>query len=127
MSTEGSPCRILIVDDNEASAQTIGWMVELSGHDYRIATKASTALEIAREFVPELVLLDIGMPDVDGYTICRQMKGIPELKNAVFAAQTGWSQEEHRIKAKEAGFDHHLVKPVSLETLQKIIGQMKVA
>lgn len=117
----------MIVDDNVASAQTLGWMVEVFGHEYKLAHSAAAAMETVREFTPDLVLLDIGMPDVDGYTICRRMKELPALKNTVFAAQTGWSQSEHRQKSKEAGFDHHLVKPVSMETLQGVIAEIKAA
>ena len=73
-------------------------------------------LETARQFHPEFVLLDIGMPGMNGYEVARRMRTMPEVQNAVLVAQTGWGQEEDRCRSHEAGFDDHLVKPMTLET-----------
>ncbi len=118
------PFRILIIDDNEASAKTLGWMMELIGHEPRVATDGPSGIAIAREFNPHLVMLDIGLPGMNGYDICMLMRQEPSLKHTRFVAQTGWGQAEHRKRSKEAGFDHHLVKPVQLEQIQEIMTAM---
>jgi len=117
--------RVLVVDDNHASAQTLGWMIELLGHDVRLAHDSQSAIDTARDFLPQVVLLDIGLPGKSGYEVCEQMKMIPVLQNTIFIAQTGWSQDEHRRRSQEAGFQHHLVKPVSLQTLEPILASIK--
>ncbi len=116
---------VLIVDDNHASAQTLGWMIELLGHEVRLAHDSQSALDAARDFLPQVVLLDIGLPGTSGYEVCEQMKKLPALQDTVFIAQTGWSQDEHRRRSREAGFQHHLVKPVSLQTLEPILAAIK--
>lgn len=115
--------RVMVVDDNEASAQTLGWAIELSGHEVKIETSSEKALTIARDFMPQIVLLDIGMPGMNGYELCKMMKQIPGLEQTIFIAQTGWGQEKHRQLSREAGFDHHLVKPVDIKTLQETVFQ----
>lgn len=113
--------RIMVVDDNEASAKTMGWMMELAGHTIQLANDGYSALEIAKTFNPAVVLLDIGLPGMSGYEVCKEMRKDPEMKNTLFIAQTGWGQEEHRRRSREAGFHHHLVKPVNLQTLQELL------
>ncbi|MGZ9097043.1 MAG: response regulator [Micavibrio sp.] len=117
--------RVLIVDDNHASAQTMGWMIELLGHDVRLAHDSHSALETAKDFLPQVVLLDIGLPGKNGYEVCQQMKMLPELQKTLFIAQTGWGQDEHRKRSQEVGFQHHLVKPVSLQTLEPLLASVK--
>lgn len=116
-----TPRRMLVVDDNEACAKTMGWTLELMGHEVRLAKDGPDAIKIAKSFHPNLVLLDIGLSGVNGYDVCKHMHELPELKDTVFVAQTGWGQEEHRRHSKEAGFDHHLVKPVSMDDLKIIL------
>ncbi|MBI2234508.1 MAG: response regulator [Micavibrio aeruginosavorus] len=116
--------RILVVDDNEAAAKTIGWMLEMYDHDVRLAHNGPTAIEIAKSYLPDVVLLDIGLPGMNGYEICQAMKAMPEFKDAVFIAQTGWGQKEHRQRSHEAGFKYHLVKPVDAILLQNILTDM---
>ncbi|WP_443750008.1 response regulator [Asticcacaulis solisilvae] len=125
--TAGTPggLRIMIVEDNEALAQTTGWMVEMIGHDYKIAHNGAEAMAMSKEYLPDVVMMDIGLPGMNGYDLCAAMKPEPHLKNTVFIAQTGWGQDEHRQRAKEAGFDHHLVKPVYLELLQEVLGDIE--
>jgi PAS domain S-box-containing protein len=119
--------RILVVDDNEASAKTLGWMMEAMGHQVKMAYSAKAALASIGDFKPNVVLLDIGMPDMNGYELCGEMRRIPELKNATYIAQTGWGQEQHLQRSKDAGFDFHLTKPISFEDLQKQLESIKKA
>lgn len=112
---------ILVVDDNPDSAQTLSWMLELFGHDVRSAHDGATALRLATEMTPRVVLLDIGLPGMDGYELCRRMRALPALRDTVFAAQTGWDNPDHRRLSREAGFAHHLIKPVALETLRELL------
>lgn len=113
--------RVLIVDDNHASAQTLGWAVELLNCSVATCHDGLQALEMAKMHKPHAVLLDIGMPGMNGYDICKEMKKMPELADTVFIAQTGWGQQEHRVRSKEAGFDYHLVKPVDIKVLGEIL------
>lgn len=121
------PLNILIVDDNEASAKTLGWMMELLEHNVKLAHDGADAIETAKSFVPDVVLLDIGLPGMNGYEVCSAMRLLPCLESAVFIAQTGWGQNEHRQRSKEAGFHYHLVKPIDMDELQKLIESLKVA
>jgi len=117
--------RVMIVEDNEALAQTTGWLVEMLGYDYRLASNGKQAIEMAREYQPDVMMLDIGLPGMNGYELCQALKPMPELANTVFIAQTGWGESEHRRLTREAGFDHHLVKPLYLEALQSLLGEIE--
>ena len=117
----GAGLRILIVEDNEALAQTTGWMVEMLGHDYRLAGNGKDALALAAEYRPNVVMMDIGLPGMNGYDLCTAMRAEPHLADTIFIAQTGWGQDEHRQRAKEAGFHHHMVKPLYLEALEALL------
>lgn len=117
--------KVMVVDDNMASAQTMAWMIELLGHETQMAHEGQQAIRAARDFRPDLILLDIGLPGMNGYDVCRALQAEPELKHTVFAAQTGWGQEEHKKRSAEAGFHHHLVKPVSLDMLKEIIARIE--
>jgi len=116
-----TPHRVLVVDDNEPSAKTMGWTMELMGYEGRLAKDGPSAIEIARSFCPDVVLLDIGLPGMNGYELCELMHKEPSLKDTIFIAQTGWGQEEHIRRSKEAGFNYHLVKPVNMNDLKKIL------
>lgn len=118
--------RVLIVDDNRDAAQTIGWLVEMLGHDIKVVHTGEEALKVAASYKPDFVFLDISIPDMSGYEICHQMKMMPELENTVFVAQTGWSQKEFVDRSRSAGFDHHLVKPVGSEILEKILSKKNI-
>jgi two-component system CheB/CheR fusion protein len=113
--------RVLVVDDNEPSAETMGWWMEALGHQVQLAYNGTDALAKAKDFLPDLVLLDIGLPGMNGYDVCRAMRREPLLKNTMIVAQTGWGQKEHREQSEKAGFDHHLVKPVDLDALKKLL------
>ncbi len=118
---EHPPLKILTVDDNIPSAQTIGWMLEMIGHKQMTAHTGKDALEIARSAAPDVVLLDIGLPDISGYDVCRELRKDPRFEHTTFIAQTGWGQEKDKQKALEAGFNYHLVKPVNLNQLKELL------
>ncbi len=125
-STDGdTPLFVLVVDDNEPSAKTLMWTMEMLGAHADIALNGGEAISKALKNPPDMVLLDIGIPDMDGYEICRRLRAEPSLQGITILAQTGWTQEEHRKRAIEAGFDGHLAKPVDFEKLKKIMEGIK--
>ena len=115
--------RILVVDDNVDGATMLAMMLGLSGHDTRIAFSGPEALEIAVGFNPEVVLLDIGLPGMDGYEVARRIRADSQLKDAVLVAVTGWGSEADRQRSKKAGFDEHLTKPVEPGVLDKVLAR----
>jgi CheY-like chemotaxis protein/anti-sigma regulatory factor (Ser/Thr protein kinase) len=123
----GSKFRVLVVDDNEASAKTLGWTLEMLGHDPHLAHEGQQALELARTLRPDVVLLDIGLPGMNGYEVCRALRNEPLLHGLTIIAQTGWGQKEHLKRSEEAGFDHHMVKPINMDALEKILGSLQKA
>ena len=104
--------RILVVDDNHDSADCLAMLLDALGHETRTVYSGEDAITMTDSFAPEVVLLDIGLPGTSGYEICRQLRQRPDGADLVIIAQTGWGQEEDRRRTQEAGFDHHLVKPV---------------
>jgi PAS domain S-box-containing protein len=123
-AAETAPSRILVVDDNEDSAESMATLVGMWGHDVRTANDAAGALRAAAEHRPEVVLLDIGMPQVSGYEVAQQLRAMPGFERTVLIAMTGYGQEEDRRRTKEAGFNHHLTKPVQPETLKAILSSV---
>lgn len=117
----GHSLKILVVDDNEASAQTTAWALEMFGYQAVIAFKGATAIAEAKALKPDVVMMDIGLHDMDGYEVCKVLKQDPALSHTVFIAQTGWDLDEHRERSRAAGFRHHLVKPVNVMDLQSIM------
>jgi PAS domain S-box-containing protein len=115
------PRRVLVVDDNADAARTLDTLLGSLGHETRVAYGGAEALSMAVEFRPDIVLLDIGMPDVDGYEVARQLRNLESQPALRIVAVTGWGQEPDRQKAKEAGFDVHLVKPVDANELTRIL------
>jgi signal transduction histidine kinase len=113
--------RVLVVDDNVDVAETIGWLLEDMGHDFMLVHDARLALDVARKFLPGVVLLDIGMPFMDGHSVCRAFRQDDVLKHIPIVAQTGWGQESDRAAATDAGFDYHLVKPIGLQELKRTL------
>ena len=113
-----SPRRILVVDDNRDSAATMGEMLRLGGHDVALAHDGVEALDRAEAFRPEVILMDVGMPRMNGLDAARQIRSRPWGTDAVIVAMTGWGQAGDRVRTKEAGFDAHLVKPVDALELQ---------
>jgi signal transduction histidine kinase len=117
------PCRVLVVDDNFDGAQLLLMALETFGYDVRIAHDGPTALAIAAEFRPAIVLLDIGLPVMDGYEVARRLRAEPFGADARIIAITGYGQDSDRQRSREAGFVDHIVKPVDLASLQKILGE----
>jgi PAS domain S-box-containing protein len=113
--------RLLVVDDNKDAADSLAMLLRLRGHEVRVAYDGSAALELVKGYRPDLVFLDIGMPDVDGYEVARRMRRQPGLENVRLAALTGYGQEEDRRLSREAALDHHLVKPVDPEVLEALL------
>ncbi len=114
-------CRILVVDDNVDSATTLAKVLNLMGHEVRTAYDGKSGLEAAIEFQPALILLDIGMPKLNGYDVARSIRAQPWGQSITLAALTGWGQAEDQRRSEEAGFDFHLVKPVEPESLERLV------
>ncbi|MEX0610587.1 MAG: response regulator, partial [Pirellulales bacterium] len=119
--------RILVVDDNENAAQMLGMLLKALGNDVRMVFDGLSAIKLAAEFRPDVVLLDIGMPQIDGYETARLIRQEPWGSTLVLAALTGWGQEDDKRRTREAGFDHHFVKPVEPAVLQKFLADCKAA
>jgi CheY-like chemotaxis protein len=118
--TPESRC-ILIVDDNQDAADSLGALLSLMGNDVHIAYDGLQAMEMATALHPHIVLMDIGLPKLNGYEAARQMRTVHGLTDVMLVALTGWGQGEDRRRSQEAGFDRHLVKPVGLDDLQAIL------
>jgi PAS domain S-box-containing protein len=119
--------RILVADDNQDSADSLAVMLSLMGHETETAYDGSEAVEKAAAFRPDVVLLDLGMPKLDGYQVARRIREQGWSNGVVLVALTGWGQEEDRIRAKSAGFDHHLTKPAHPDALVKLLGELVAA
>ena len=119
--TTGKGMRILVVDDNEDGAESLALLLELAGHEVRTASSASSALEIAPAFQPEVLLLDIGLPGMDGYELARRLRQSSLSRDAILIAVTGYGQESDKLRSAQAGFAHHLVKPIDPEALEQLL------
>jgi signal transduction histidine kinase/CheY-like chemotaxis protein len=113
--------RILVVDDNEDAAQSLKILLELYGHKVQIALSGAAALETVQAGAPDVVLLDIGLPKMDGLEVARRFRADPKLKATLLVAVTGYGQDEDRRRSQEAGIDAHLVKPLGLDALHEIL------
>jgi len=113
--------RILVADDNTDAATSLAELLTARGHDVRIAHDGAQALSAARDFEPDLAFLDIGMPKVHGYEVARRLREEPATRRTLLVALTGWSREDDRQRAKEAGFDRHLVKPPEPADIDRIL------
>ncbi|MEO8627989.1 MAG: ATP-binding protein [Betaproteobacteria bacterium] len=114
-------CRILLVDDNVDSADAMCVLLEMFGHDVRKAGDGPSALILAQQFEPQIVLCDIGLPGMDGYEVIRRLRQACSGVQPIVAAITGYGQAEDRLRSEQAGFDHHLVKPVDWKALEALI------
>jgi CheY-like chemotaxis protein/anti-sigma regulatory factor (Ser/Thr protein kinase) len=121
----GTQCRVLIVDDNEAALETLCMIVQVLGHDIERARDGLEAITAAESFRPDIILMDIGMPRLDGYQAARRIRSHSWGQTALLVATTGWGQEEDRRRSKEAGFDHHFVKPVDIAQLKQLFADFK--
>jgi CheY-like chemotaxis protein len=109
--------RVLVVDDNPDAEDSLALLMQMHGHEVRTARDGPAALRMAEELRPEVVLLDIGLPGMDGYEVARKLRGQAGIEDALLVAVTGYGQEEDRQRAHQAGFDLHLVKPVDPDAL----------
>jgi CheY-like chemotaxis protein len=116
--------RVLVVDDNVDAAVTLARMLEVIGHQAMVAHEGPEALAAAERFAPTLVLLDLGLPGMDGYAVARRLRALTTLPAFRLAALTGYGEDHDRRRSAEAGFDHHLVKPLSLAALQELIASL---
>ena len=113
--------RVLIADDNEDAALSLAMLLQNLGHETRTAHNGADALEVAEQFLPEVMFLDLAMPTLHGYEAARRARNRPWGQKVLLVALTGWGQQADRDRTRAAGFDHHLVKPVNLETLRELL------
>jgi len=118
------PRRILVVEDNINSAEMLAAMLQLNGHEVRMVHEGVAAIDVARVFRPEIVLLDIGLPKIDGFEVARRLRAINETRDATLIAVSGYGQSTDRQRSKEAGFDYHLVKPVGGSVLTSLLASI---
>jgi CheY-like chemotaxis protein len=116
-----SPLRVLVVDDNRESAQAFAMLVRIWGHEARTAPNGLDAIDVAHGFVPDVILMDLGMPRMDGWEAARCLREQAGLHDTLFVAVTGLCTDADRQRSREAGFDHHLVKPIDLAELERIL------
>ncbi len=124
-TTSEAALRILVVDDNRDSAETLSMLLELMGHEMSVAYDGEQALVMAKEIKPDVVLLDIGLPKLNGYEVAQQIRQEPWGSDPILVAITGWGQTEDKDLSRESGFDHHLVKPVDHDHLLQLIQKRK--
>jgi CheY-like chemotaxis protein len=120
-----SGSRILVVDDNKDSADSLGMLLRLKANEIRTAYDGIEAVKVAETFRPELVLLDIGLPKLNGYDVARRIRQQPWGRDVILVALTGWGQDEDRRRSQEAGFNFHIVKPVELSALEKLLAGLR--
>jgi len=120
LTTPASPLRVLVVDDNVDAAQSLAILLKMSGHEVMTVHSGSAALETALQTQPSVVLMDIGLPGMDGYEVCRRIResGLPDTR---IIAISGYGQDRDRNRAKDAGFDSHMTKPVDFAELSRIL------
>jgi PAS domain S-box-containing protein len=116
--------RILVVDDNEDSAEVTAILLKLEGHEVTVANSGPAAIAQIPKVRPDILLLDIGLPEMDGYELARHLRNLPETRDAVFIALTGYGRSDDRQNSKNAGYDHHLVKPIEPEELLALIATL---
>jgi CheY-like chemotaxis protein len=110
-----------VVDDNADMCHLMSMLLEISGHQVRIVHTGCDAVDSAREFLPDAVLLDLGLPDMSGLEVCAKFREMPELQKTLLIALSGRGEVDDRRRTEAAGFHHHLVKPTSADELEKLI------
>jgi len=123
-NTKHKPLRILVVDDNVDTVLSFSMLLKISGNEVQTAHDGPTAIRIAKEYIPDVMLLDIGLPGLNGYEVAKQIRRQPTLNGVVLVALTGYGQESDRQASMEAGFNHHLIKPARLEQVKKILASV---
>ena len=122
MNSSSAPRRILVVEDNLDAVHSLVLLLRDLGHQVEYAINGYAALDLARRFRPDFVLLDLGLPGLDGFEVCSRLKCEPGLESTRFIAVTGYAQDEHRMRSIAAGCEHHIVKPVSPKFLYSLLG-----
>jgi two-component system CheB/CheR fusion protein len=112
---------VLVVDDNADAADSMASLLRLHGHEAWTAYDAASALALGSEHRPDVVLLDIGLPGMSGYDVALKLRELPALRDALIIAVTGYGQPEDRRRSREVGFDHHLIKPVDIDALRRLM------
>jgi CheY-like chemotaxis protein len=121
-----SETRILVVDDNEDSAEMLAMALTAMGYEARVSLDASSALAMAGDFIPTVAILDLGLPVMDGFELAGRLRKVPGLSGIRLIALTGYGQDSDRQKTRDAGFHHHLVKPVDLAAIRHaVINQLQ--
>jgi CheY-like chemotaxis protein len=118
--------RVLVADDNRDGAEIMSLLLQQYGYEVNIAHTGTEALTLAAQSAPEIAILDIGMPGMSGYEVARQIRAEAWGKHMMLIALTGWGQEEDKKKAFEAGFDHHLIKPIDPDALEALMASGKL-
>jgi CheY-like chemotaxis protein len=113
------------MEDNPDVARSMARLLAVAGHDVRVAQDGESGMSVARKFAPEAILLDIGLPLVDGLEVARWVRQEPELRKVLLIALTGFGQDADRQATKDAGFDHHLAKPVDFKTIQSTLATVE--
>ena len=117
--------RILVIDDIPDVADVMKMLLDLQGFETRVAYGGVVALHLAREFSPDIIFCDIGLPEMDGHEIARRMRADPAIASAILIALTGWGADEELRKTRESGFDFHLVKPVDANALLDMLAYIE--
>jgi CheY-like chemotaxis protein len=121
------PRRVLVVDDNVGSATILAKLVtKLWSHEVVVAHDGLSALDLAQKHRPQIVLLDIGLPGMDGYEVAKQLRGQPQFAETLIVALTGYGLDADRLRSADAGFDKHLVKPISVSVLEELFAHAKL-
>ena len=118
--------RLLVVDDNRDAAESMSMLLEMWGHEVAFAYDGPSAIKTAEQWQPEAVFLDIGLHGMDGYEVAARLRELPQAKDAVLIAITGYGQEDDRLRSRRAGIDHHLVKPVAPDALRNLIDSLQM-
>jgi CheY-like chemotaxis protein len=118
--------RVLVVDDNRDAAESLGMLLKVLGADVQIVFNGPDALAAIEAQKPVAVVLDIGMPGMDGHEVARRIRQRPEFQDVTLIALTGWGQEEDRSRSKSAGFDYHLIKPADVNSVQTLLMSLDV-
>ena len=113
----------MVVDDNKNQALSLQRLLEAMGHEVHVAYDGSSAMKLLGNVVPDFALIDLGLPRISGYELAQWLRGQPQFRNVTLVAETGWGREEDRRRAREAGFDYHLVKFIDHQQLVEILAQ----
>ncbi len=125
--SRGTKHRILVVDDNKDSGTTLSILLRSRGHEVRVAHDGLEAVEVAGEFMPDIILMDVGMPKLNGYDATRRIRQMPWARDAFIVALTGWGQPDDVQRSLDAGCSEHLVKPVDFASLERLLSDWESA